>query len=452
MNQGHPSFLSAVDLLVLGAGMAGMSAAAMAASCGRRVVVVEHAETIGGSAVSSGGWVWVYDSLGRHCSAVPECDTEIARALLDHFDDAMAWLASLGADLGTPQEIAAFPGSIGYRIDVPGYIDRCRRVLESGDGVILTGHSVGSLLQAGEAVVGGVLVAPGLPDRELSAAFTLLASGGFHSDPELRERFIGPAGRSLLTNRTGLSDGAGLRLGLSVGADTSEAMHGFYGDLMASPTPAHPPDEYLRFAQSTYTPHGVLLSREGTRFVDESLGYPTATPAVARQTAGRAVVIGDERVRREVASRPLASGTTALDRVGVAEAGGAHVARADDLRRLATALEPWGYPADKVVRTLIEFNESMLEDRKTSPDRRHNRCALTEPPLFAVEVRPQISFTYGGLRIDSSARVLDRSGQPIAGLLAAGVDAAGVHGGGYGGRLAAAVVFALQAMKATSYA
>ena len=61
---------------------------------------------------------------------------------------------------------------------------------------------------------------------------------------------------------------------------------------------------------------------------------------------------------------------------------------------------------------------------------------------FAVELRPQISFTYGGLRIDESSRVLDAQGRAIPGLYAAGVDGAGLHNGGYAGRLAIAVVFA----------
>ncbi len=62
-----------------------------------------------------------------------------------------------------------------------------------------------------------------------------------------------------------------------------------------------------------------------------------------------------------------------------------------------------------------------------------------------IEVIPAITFTFSGLRIDPQARVLDESGQPIPGLLAAGADAGGVFHRAYAGGLACALVFGLQA-------
>jgi succinate dehydrogenase/fumarate reductase flavoprotein subunit len=431
--------------------MAGMSAAAMAAARGRRVVVVERDDRIGGSAVLSGGVVWVYESLATHFREVPGSDLELAPVLLDHFDEATEWIASLGVDLGPRQEIGAFPGSVGHRIDVPSYIAACCEIVERADGTIVTGATIRTLRRDGDRITGGMVISvgahddPGQPDdpgQEVRADVTLLATGGFHSDPDLRATYLGPGAGSMLANRTTTSDGTGIRLGLAVGAATTDGMDDFYGDLMAHPTPDHAPGEYLRYAQSMYVAHCVLVSRDGTRFVDESLGYPGATPAVAHQRDGRAVVIGDEWVRREVASRAPVPGLPALDRVGVAEAAGAHVARADELAKLALAIEPWGYPADVVARTVTEFNDALTANRDIDPGRLRHRRPLAEPPFFAVELRPQISFTYGGLRIDESSRVLDAQGRAVPGLYAAGVDGAGLHRGGYAGRLAIAVVFA----------
>jgi succinate dehydrogenase/fumarate reductase flavoprotein subunit len=425
--------------------MAGMSAAAMAAARGRQVVVVERDDRVGGSAVLSGGVVWVYESLAAHFREVPGSDPELAPVLLDHFDEATKWIASLGVDLGPRQEIASFPGSVGHRIDVPAYIAECREIVERADGTIVTGATIRTLRRDGDRITGGTVIAVGSPDdpgNEVRADATLLATGGFHSDPDLRARYLGPGGGSLLANRTTTSDGTGIRLGLAVGAATSDGMDDFYGDLMAHPTPDHAPGEYLRYAQSMYVAHCVLVSRDGTRFVDESLGYPAATPAVLHQRDGRAVVIGDEWVRREIASRAPVPGLPALDRVGVAESEGAHVARADELAKLALAVGAWGYPADVVARTVTEFNDALTANRGVDPGRVRHRRPLAEPPFFAVELRPQISFTYGGLRIDGSSRVLDAQGRAIPGLYAAGVDGAGLHHGGYAGRLAIAVVFA----------
>jgi succinate dehydrogenase/fumarate reductase flavoprotein subunit len=63
-------------------------------------------------------------------------------------------------------------------------------------------------------------------------------------------------------------------------------------------------------------------------------------------------------------------------------------------------------------------------------------------------VRPAITFTQGGLRIDTSARVLDESGKPIDGLFAAGADAGGMYNGGYAGGLSMSAVLGLRAAEA----
>jgi predicted oxidoreductase len=63
----------------------------------------------------------------------------------------------------------------------------------------------------------------------------------------------------------------------------------------------------------------------------------------------------------------------------------------------------------------------------------------------AVRVRAAVTHTLGGLRVDTRARVLDESGEPLSGLHAAGADAGGIFAGGYGSGLAAALVLGLVA-------
>jgi succinate dehydrogenase/fumarate reductase flavoprotein subunit len=70
---------------------------------------------------------------------------------------------------------------------------------------------------------------------------------------------------------------------------------------------------------------------------------------------------------------------------------------------------------------------------------------IDQPPFYVVEAVPAITFTFGGLRIDPHARVLDEDDRPIPGLLAAGADAGGLYVRAYAGGLAAALVFGLRA-------
>ena len=63
-----------------------------------------------------------------------------------------------------------------------------------------------------------------------------------------------------------------------------------------------------------------------------------------------------------------------------------------------------------------------------------------EPPFRALEVRPGITFTLGGIDVDSDLRVLDRDGRPIPSLFAAGADAGGTYDRGYMGGLVLGLV------------
>ena len=68
-----------------------------------------------------------------------------------------------------------------------------------------------------------------------------------------------------------------------------------------------------------------------------------------------------------------------------------------------------------------------------------NRRPLAEPPFTAIALRPSITFTFGGLRVDEACRVLDRHGGPIPGLFAGGVEVGGIYVEQYGGGLGAAL-------------
>jgi succinate dehydrogenase/fumarate reductase flavoprotein subunit len=114
---------------------------------------------------------------------------------------------------------------------------------------------------------------------------------------------------------------------------------------------------------------------------------------------------------------------------------------------LGAELSAWGFDGAAVVRTIEQYQHAIARDAPLDPPRTRNRPTFVEPPFHAMEVQPAITFAHGGLQIDTEARVIGIDGLPIAGLYAAGADAAGVFDRGYGGGLSNALVFGLRAAR-----
>jgi hypothetical protein len=110
------------------------------------------------------------------------------------------------------------------------------------------------------------------------------------------------------------------------------------------------------------------------------------------------------------------------------------------------------FDGEQVCRSVLEYNESCRHGWEAlAPIRSENFGALDKAPFYALVVRPAITHTHGGIRVDASARVLNPDGVPIPGLLAAGSDIDGVYGVGYAGGLAMALAFGIEAAKTVGY-
>ncbi|MGE3448412.1 MAG: FAD-dependent oxidoreductase [Microbacteriaceae bacterium] len=439
------------DLLVIGAGMAGLSAGAFAASRGCRVVVVEKADEIGGSAALTGGGLLRPASAEALIAVNPSGDPLFAHALAKDYDAAVEWIGSLGVTLTEPDPTIS--ATMGYPTvlrghDVLTYLARCKAAVLDNDGLIVTGCAVERLVIDDGRVRGAVVV-----DRDgptvVRAAWTLLATGGFQNDAELRSRHLGPNARDMLVRSNRVSDGAGLRLGSSAGGATSARMDRFYGHTVPWPLDHEfTPADYVRLTQHFLSTHCILLDHDGRRFVDESLGYYRNSQMVLARPRGRAVLVGDQRVRALDASGGAAEATLGYERVdrpSEARRSGAHVAEAESLDELERLVAPWGYA--NVAAAVQAYNDGLAPGGVLDPPRERNRDPIVTAPYFAIEIQSAITNTWGGLRVDDRARVLDRSGEPIGGLLAAGADVGGMYHEAYCGGLGMACVLGLRAAR-----
>ncbi len=439
------------ELLVIGAGMAGLSAAAFAAAHGARVVVVEKAAHAGGSAALTGGGLLRPRTAEDLVAVNPGGDPAFARALADDYDAAVEWVASLGVSVSAPDptitETMGYPTSLRGH-DVLTYLARCQSVVLEHGGWIVTSCTVRDLVLE-NGVVRGARVTDRDGDTLVRADATLLATGGFQNDPALRARHLGANAEHMLVRSNRVSDGAGLRLGLSAGAATSGHMDRFYGHTIPWPLAhAFTRADYVRLTQHFLSTHGILLDEDGRRFVDESIGYYRNSQTVLARRRARALLVGDQRLRdrdRAGGAPEATLGYERVDRPTEAQRSGGHVVEAGSLEELQRRVAPWGYAG--VAAAVRAYNGAVAENLPLDPPRTRNRDPLVVAPYFAMEIQSTITNTWGGLRADDHARVLDDAGAPIPGLFAAGADVGGIYHDAYCGGLGMALVLGLRAAR-----
>ncbi|WP_028710040.1 FAD-dependent oxidoreductase [Paracoccus pantotrophus] len=433
------------DLLVLGAGMAGMTAAAYAAHHGLVVLVVEKAEDIGGSAIISGGAVWTALDYDTFRLMNPEGNEHQARVISDHYEELIGWIKEMGVRVDPVYNRvggAWFDTRFNF-IDIVNYFGLCKAYVANAGGNIVVKSTPASLIVEDGRVVGAHILTETDERVEVRARATLLATGGFQNSNELRRKYISERAADFLVRSNPDSDGCGLRLGLEAGAALSPKMSSWYGHTLPWPLNREITErDYIPLAQFGLSPRSVLLDRQGRRLLDESRAYYYNAQMVADQPDARALLVFDEQSRSEDADQA----NIGFDRPQVARQIGAHVAEANSWEEVGRMAAGWGYA--NVAKTIEDYNRRIAdEDPNLDPPRFRHRRPLMKPPFFAIEVQPAITFTHGGLGIDEKARVLDDAGKPIPGLFAAGADAGGTYHRSYAGGLSMAGIFGIECAK-----
>jgi succinate dehydrogenase/fumarate reductase flavoprotein subunit len=429
-----------VDVLVLGGGMAGLSAAAWSVHRGRSVVLVEKGE-LGGSAARA-GFIWTAPTVEALREAIPDGDPQLAERLIEGFGPAVEWVRSMGAEVQPAVTVLRF--GRGHQTAILNYFRACELAIRDDprSDIVMGGDAERLIVENGE-VRGAEIRLPDGGVRRIRAAATVLATGGFQGDERLRTELIHAQAHDLPLRSNPYSNGAGLRLGRSAGAAFGPEKAGFYGHLMASGVQLRPDDDFPALTLY-YSEHGVLLNLRGERFYDETVGDHLTTMALLEQPEARGLLITDERVREQWILRPYVEGVMAVDTFDLVYKRGARAAVAEDIDELAYLPEEWGYDGETVRQALLDFNRGVTAGA-IDPPRAFDATPIDKPPIYVVEVVPAITFTFGGLRVDGDAHVLDEGGRPIRGLFAAGADAGGVYVRAYAGGLAAALVFGLRA-------
>ena len=482
---------SSVDVIVIGGGNAGFTAAHAAAVRGRSVVLLEKGaqDMAGGNSYYTAGATrfshngmddlrdWV-DPDDRHAlTDVPpypaeeyaadlrkvtngKNDPELTRVLVEESQATVRWLNQLGVKYRLMYERQAYSrpdGSylfwgglhVGNTGGGEGLMKDHTRVASELGIDVRYGDTVTGLTSENGRVVGVSFTTAEGESGQLRAESVVLAAGGFETNPELREKYLGQGWANAKVRGTPYNDGsvlmAALELGAVPGGDWSTC-HSVQWDAFSDCNESNR-ELTNRLTRGGY-PLGIIVNRAGERFLDEGADFRNYTYA----KYGKEILKQAGSIAYQVFDAPQ----RALLRSEEYDMPGISVEAADSIEELAQKI---GIDAAALGRTIREFNDSIDESIPWDPTVKDGRAAHVEPlksnwaaplrtgPFYAFAVTCGITFTFGGLKSDTHGRVLNEGGEHIAGLYVCGEMLGGLFSENYpgGSGLAAGMVFGRRA-------
>jgi fumarate reductase flavoprotein subunit len=457
------------DVIVIGAGIAGLVAANRAAQLGLRVIVLEKSKDekyLCNSRYTYGTFHINFTEVGADedvlFGKIEACSEglarkDLARAIAKDGRRLMQWLKSEGIDLvdlgGYQTNVLAPPWREGFGLTWRGYagdvaLARLEENLRQRQGRILRGMRARALKLAAGGIEVETDEAQGAVKfaAKFNASSVVIADGGFQANFDMIRAHICSAPEKLLARNGGTATGDGLRMAQAVGA-ASTGLGMFYGHLHsrdAMSTVRLWPRPYADEIAAA----SIVIHADGRRFADEGLGGIYLSNVVARlpDPLG-ATIVFDQAIWDGPPGRGHAQPPNPL----LPEAGGT-LHRAGTIAELAGLI---GIAPQRLEELVREYNAAV--DAGTlhmlSPPRRSDRYRawpIRTAPFYALPICAAITNTMGGIVVDGNGAVLDQSDTPMPGLFAAGSTVGGLDGGpnaGYVGGLIKATI-ALRAAEA----
>jgi succinate dehydrogenase/fumarate reductase flavoprotein subunit len=285
------------DVVVAGAGMAGLAAAAEARRLGAEPLVLEKLERPGGSMRLSSGVIWRHRDFDRFSAECPDGDERLQRLLFERLDADLDWLESLGAPV--VERGTGNPLTTGTRFDPDGL--------------------TAALVEA----AGGVRLGEPLRDAPEGVAL-VLATGGFGASRELLREHVTPEADHVLIRAAPGSTGDGLRIGLGAGASPSRGLDEVYARAMPAPPARIGEGDLVRLAQ-LYAQHATVTNEAGEGYETRTWSETDVARWQVRQPRARAwFTVPADRLGERVRERTVA------EMVEAAERAGAPVRRGED--------------------------------------------------------------------------------------------------------------------------
>ena len=403
---------AACDIVVIGGGIAGLTAAWVASEQGRNVILVEKASVLGGNALVADGNIsgagtkiqkeagiedsvdqWLADTVNPD-SAYTVDDPVFTRLLYEGSTEAVDILSERGVEfVFTPE----YPR--GHVVGPEAYAS-CYKMVDAivswgeANGVDFRKNTTAEHLIAEDGVIKGVQVVHNNASYNIYADAVILATGGYCNNKELVAKY-NPEYVNVPPRVNPGATGDGIIMAEEVGAGLRAMEAGIHASSKSVVT-----DADICF-QIIYNPC-IVVNQEGNRFFAEDINYGPAGTAIAKQTGSKAYMIFDQASidNDAILQDYLASGVFT------------EASSAEELAELI------GTPA--LPDTLTAYNEMAASGVDTEFGRETYIQPITGEKLYAMEVVPYIYYSYGGVLIDTNANVLTADGDVIPGLYACG--------------------------------
>ncbi|MDA0304821.1 MAG: FAD-dependent tricarballylate dehydrogenase TcuA [Proteobacteria bacterium] len=288
------------------------------------------------------------------------------------------------------------------------------------------------LIQDSDGRVSGVTVQGPDGSEDISADAVVLACGGFEANAEMRLQYLGKPWDQAKVRGTPHNQGDGLRMAMEIGAEQAGQWDGCHSTPISADWGDFAPRELTDKSNRLSYLYGVMVNRQGLRFLDEGLDVQFLTYAkygriILNQPGGMAFQFFDQKTvdllePRYSTSEPVVADTLE-DLIGKLDFDDREQALETLNAYNAAAGDPGGFdPSQK-----DGLSTSGLDIEKTNWATR-----LDDPPFHAYSVTGGITFTFGGLKIDADAKVIGGGGQPIPGLYTCGEMVGGLFHDNYG--------------------
>ena len=461
---------ASADVVIVGGGNAALCAALAAREHGVSVLVLERApeeEAGGNSRFTAGAMRCVYDGVEDLKALMPDLteqeiaqtdfgtytedqffddmyrvteyrtDPELSEVLVRKSRETLRWMRAKGV------RFAPIWGRQAFKVDGrfkfwggltieshgggPGLVTALTTAAQK-NGITLSYDSRAIGLITDDDGVQGIRVRQGGRSGSVTTKNVVLAAGGFQANAEWRTRYMGPGWELAKVRGTRFNTGDGIRMALEANAMPTGNWSGGHAVAWDRNAPEFGDLSVGDNFQKHNYPFSIMINANGERFVDEGADFRNYTYA----KYGRVILMQPGQFCWQVFDKKvlhLLRDEYRIKRITKASA--------NTLEELVEKLE--GVNAGKALKTIKEFNAAVKRDVPFNPNIKDGRrtvglaieksnwaVTIEEPPFEAYAVTCGLTFTFGGVKIDTSARVIDTDGHPIPGLYAAGEMVGGI--------------------------
>ena len=451
------------DVAVVGGGNAALNAALSALERGASVLVLEKAPEYlrGGNSYFTGGlFRFRYDGVDDVMALMPDMspdegsridvgsypaaayysdvmrvteglsDPQLVQTLVDESYPTMRWMTEQGTRWVLAYGRQAFEQDGVMRFwggliveavgGGKGLSDRLFQLVEQQGAEVLYQAKATGLLTNRRGHVVGLSVRDPEGYREVACESVVLACGGFEANAEMRTRYLGPGWELAKVRGTRFNTGDGIKMALEIGAQSFGHWSGCHAVAWDLNAPSNGDRNIADLFQKHSYPFGIIVNIDGIRFVDEGADFRNYTYA----KYGREILFQPQRAAFQIfdeKTRHLLRDEYFIPQVSMV--------KADTIEALADGL---GIDRGGLVHTVAEFNAAVqqgdfkptvLDGKRTvgiDPPKSNWAMPIDTPPYLGFAVTCGITFTFGGLKVNTGTQVLDTEDAPIAGLYAAG--------------------------------